>query len=109
MSAALVYLGACQNDDVGSSDSTPAVEPSVTGTVGLGTEFPNAPFLSEASDDYFLGMSLADAATVVAAGRSGSLDAGDLRSGDRVEVWVTGPCAESFPVQCTVQAVHILD
>jgi len=29
---------------------------------------------------------------------------GDLETGDRINVW-TGPCAESMPVQCEVQAV----
>jgi hypothetical protein len=29
---------------------------------------------------------------------------GDLKAGDRINVW-TGPCAESMPVQCEVQAV----
>lgn len=35
-------------------------------------------------------------------------DVAELEPGDRIAVW-TGPCAESFPVQCQVEAVEVLD
>lgn len=47
---------------------------------------------------------LDDAVTVV-----GAVDAPSaIREGDRLRVW-TGACAESFPVQCEVEAVEVLD
>lgn len=79
----------------------------VTGTVALGAD-PSAPHLTDASDPYFQGMALlrGDPA-VVDAGDGDVLDPAALTHGARVEVWVEGPCAESYPVQCQVAAVAV--
>ncbi|MFW2513164.1 hypothetical protein ACNI3K_05250 [Demequina sp. SO4-13] len=56
--------------------------------------------------EYFEGTEFAidDEVTVV-----GDADLEDtLRAGDRLAVW-TEVCAESFPVQCKVEAVEVLD
>ena len=47
-------------------------------------------------------------ATVVwtATGRRG--DAGDLKEGEAVAVWLDGPVAESYPVQAKARTIRIL-
>ncbi len=60
--------------------------------------------LHGSSDPYFEGMSLERGGPDVA-GLGG--DRAELGAGDEVEVWVAGPCAESFPVQCEIDAVRV--
>ncbi|TRW44511.1 hypothetical protein [Georgenia yuyongxinii] len=104
--ALLVLGGAVACAGVG---SPPVREPDVTGVVAVVTE-QEGPVLTEPSDSYFDGMSLLRGDPVFLRGTSGeevTLD--DLEDGDRVEVWVGDACAESFPVQCTIEAVRLLD
>lgn len=55
--------------------------------------------------EYFEGtiFVLDDDVTVV-----GAAAASDIAAGDRLRVWTTA-CAESFPVQCEVEAIEVLD
>ncbi|QGG95261.1 hypothetical protein [Actinomarinicola tropica] len=67
--------------------------------------------LSDADDAYFEGMALlparGDAPPVVVDDAGVELGTGDLAEGMPVEVWTEGPCAESYPVQCPVQALRV--
>ena len=96
----VVALGGC------TSSTVPARPPEVTGTVSADASG-DEPFLSGASDGYYEGMPLRlDDAVVVDAGDSPAGAPGD---GEQVEVWVGEACNESFPVQCDVVAVRVLD
>ncbi|WP_084105740.1 hypothetical protein [Demequina sp. NBRC 110056] len=62
-------------------------------------------FLPDAGYEYFdqTAFTLDDSTPL-----EGVADRRDIAEGDRLEVW-TGPCAESFPVQCDVVGVRVLD
>lgn len=47
------------------------------------------------------------AVLVRSGGDTGQAAFGELRKGDRVQVWFTGPVAESYPVQATAEAVLV--
>jgi hypothetical protein len=91
-------------------DGAPAVPdraPDVTGVVGAG-ERAGDPVLVEASDAYYEGMGLLRGDPVVV--RDGTeVSPSELRDGTAVEVWTADACAESYPVQCDVEAIRVLD
>lgn len=98
----LVVPGCAAGTDV------PARDPDVTGVVVTSGRQDGAA-LAEASDRYFEGMSLLRGDPVVVRGSSGErIEPTELRPGDEVRVWVAGACAESYPVQCDVEAVQVL-
>lgn len=94
----------------GAADDGAAVPdraPDVTGVVGVG-EGAGEPVLVEASDAYYEGMGLLRGEPVVV--RDGTqVPASELRDGTPVEVWTAGACAESYPVQCDIEAVRVLE
>lgn len=84
----------------------PDREPDVTGVIELsGTS--SAPTLAEPSDLYFDQMSLLRGDPVLVDHAGAEVPYGDLADGDPIDVWIDGPCAESFPVQCTVTALRV--
>lgn len=89
-------------------DGVPDRAPDVTGVVATSSEPAGGAVLVAASDDYYEGMSLlpGDPDVVDAGGKR--LEPSDLRAGNEVEVWVGGPCAESYPVQCDIATVRVL-
>ena len=80
--------------------------PTTTGVVEV-TD--GTPRLVESSEDYFEGMALLSPGTRVLDADGERADPSVLVAGARVEVWVDEDvgCAESFPVQCTVQTVRL--
>ncbi len=94
--ALLVTLTAC-------GGPIPGGEPTVVGVVADG------PALAEPSDEYFEGMSLLTEDTVVVGPDDESLPRDALVTGARVEVWTGEACAESYPVQCDVLVVRVLE
>lgn len=87
--------------------AVPDRAPDVTGVVG-GGEGGEEPVLVEASDAYFEGMGLLRGDPVVV--RDGMQVASSaLRDGTPVEVWAADACAESYPVQCGIEAIRVLD
>lgn len=83
--------------------------PDVTGTVGWGDEYVAKPHLTEPSDTYFLGMPLGGERIVVRDAYGQLLSVAGLLEGQRIAVWVRAGCAESFPVQCDVVEVAVLN
>ncbi|MFC8192137.1 hypothetical protein ACFUMH_10800 [Cellulomonas sp. NPDC057328] len=81
----------------------PERAPDVTGTVALGGD--GEPVLVDASDRSYEGIWLLQDDPAVLRGDE-PVDAADLADGDRVEVWLAGGCAESWPPQCDVVAVR---
>lgn len=81
----------------------PDREPDVTGVAAADGD---ALVLAEPSDRYYEGMRLPTQGTAVVGPGGGPTT---LAAGDAVEVWVAGPCAESFPVQCEVGAVRLVE
>lgn len=121
LAAVAVGATACGDDGGGSgagSDPTgssaldevrvPLRDPEVTGAVEVDGGVAR---LAEPSDPYFEGMVLtvldADSSVLVVDAHDEPLLAADLRAGRSVEVWIVGPCAESFPVQCTIEALRV--
>lgn len=116
----LMLLAACGDDDpadddgAGSGPSPSAAVPDrpaeVRGTLdgGDGTFA-----LTDADDPYYEGMALlpsrGEASPVIVDGDGVEVAAGDLADGMAVEVWTEGPCAESYPVQCPVDALRVTD
>lgn len=93
--------------DAADDAAVPDRAPDVTGVVatpGAAAE----PVLVDASDPYYEGMSLLRGDPVVL-GAGGDAAPADLRAGVPVEVWTAGACAESYPVQCEILAVRVLD
>lgn len=114
----LTPVAACGGDDdlaTGGTASTPLDgpaatvpdrDPDVTGVVARTAG--EDPTIGAASDAYFEGMALLRGDPVVVDAASGDeLTAADVVDGAEVAVWVEGPCAESYPVQCTVVALRI--
>lgn len=84
-----------------SGDALPGREPEVTGVV-------QDLELTEPSDRYYERLGLAgDEDTVVVDADGEPVTTADLRDGDEVDVWVSSSCAESFPVQCGIEAVRV--
>ncbi|MCB7136972.1 hypothetical protein [Cellulosimicrobium marinum] len=95
-------LSACGGGDTGVPDR----EPTVTGVAESSGE---GAVLVEPSDPYYERMSLDLGDTLLVDRDGAALDPADVVTGDAVEVWVGEVCAESFPVQCDVEAVRVLD
>ncbi len=96
--AAVALLAACSpRADV------PDRAADVTGAVALGAD--GEPILVDASDRSYEGIWLLQDGPAVLRGDE-PVDAADLTDGDRVEVWLAGGCAESWPPQCDVVAVR---
>lgn len=91
----------------------PTRDPDVRGVVSLRpwtSEGVEEAVLGEPSDPYYELMLLRRGDPVVVDGETGkTLDIADLDDGAEVEVWITGGCAESFPVQCEVVALRVSD
>jgi hypothetical protein len=98
--AALLLLAACGD----SSEELP--DPTVTGVVA-GVADGGRPALSAPSDDYYDRMSLVAGDPEVQTADGETINLADLRDGDRVSLWITGACAESYPVQCPVDRVRV--
>lgn len=117
-SIALLAGAGCGDDEVetggttsevpsASAETVPAREPDVTGVVAR-PEPAADPALAEASDPYFEGMGLLRGDPVIVdEGTGGVRAASALEDGDAVAVWIEGPCAESYPVQCAVVAIEV--
>lgn len=99
--AVLLLLSACT-----AGSPTPDREPDVTGVVA-GAGEPGGPVLAESSDGYFEGMGLLRGDPVVVDEDGTAVASSELADGDAVDVWVEGPCAESFPVQCDIAALRV--
>ena len=84
----------------------PDREPEVTGVVTAADD-PDGPRLAQPSDDYYEGMLILGGDPHVVTSDGGDLDPAELRDGDEVALWVADACAESFPVQCTVEVVQV--
>ncbi|NKY08872.1 hypothetical protein [Cellulomonas hominis] len=84
-------------------------EPTVTGVVaGVdGADGSGSPQLAEPSDAYYHQIPLAAPGVEYRDAAGGEIEAGDLRDGDLVSVWIGDGCAESFPPQCDLRAVHV--
>jgi hypothetical protein len=116
--ALLAIVGGCGDDSevvgseapsAGPDTFVPERPPDVTGTVAvMGGAHGEGPHLTDPSDRYYEGMSLVQAdTTIVSAATGQAVGAAEIQDGDAVEVWVTGGCGESFPVQCDVEALRI--
>lgn len=81
--------------------------PDVTGVVGMGKEYPDSPYLLDPSDNYYLGMSLTLGDPIVRSRDGEPMSIPQMNEGDQVAVWLSGSCAESFPVQCGVEIIEI--
>lgn len=87
----------------------PDREPDVTGVVALASPSGD-PVLADPSDAYFEGMSLLQGDPVIVKGDDGeAVPPTELENGDEVEVWIDGACAESYPVQCGIVALRLLE
>jgi hypothetical protein len=89
----------------------PDREPDVVGVVAAmdGASGPSARLAPDsASDSYYEQMGLLSGDPMIVDADSGApLTASDVVDGAEVEVWVTGGCMESFPVQCTIEALRV--
>ncbi|MEE6272260.1 hypothetical protein [Georgenia wangjunii] len=104
VAAGLVLLGAAGCSGAG---GPPGGDPETTGVVRTRD---GGAFLVESSDGYFEGMSLLGGDPLIYRGSDGAeIGAVGLEEGATVEVWIGGPCAESYPVQCDIEAVRVLD
>jgi hypothetical protein len=83
-------------------------DPDVTGVVARPSE-KATPVLTQPSDRYFDGMSLLGGDPVILSSSGERVPSSELEQGDRVEVWVGDVCAESYPVQCTIDAVRLVE
>lgn len=86
---------------------TPERDHDVSGVVGVGDEYGNPPYLTQPSDDHYLGMFLLSGDPLVRGWDGSPMTASDLREGDHISVWVEGGCQESFPVSCGVVEVVV--
>jgi hypothetical protein len=102
--AGLVMLGAA---GCGGADGPPPGDPATTGVVRTGE---GGAVLVQSSDAYFEGMGLLRGDPAIYRGAADeAVDAAALEDGVAVEVWVGDSCAESYPVQCDIVAIRVLD
>lgn len=90
----------------GAAERVPDRPPDVTGRVAL-TDEPGSATLADPSDPYYEGMDLLRGDPLILGSDGAAVPSEDLADGDEVEVWIGGPCAESFPVQCEVAALRV--
>jgi hypothetical protein len=81
--------------------------PDVSGAVGVG-QTGSEPVLVDASDPYYEGMALLRGGPIVVRGGT-AVSSDELREGTGVDVWTADACAESYPVQCGIEAIRIRD
>jgi hypothetical protein len=98
--------GDVSGDDV-AVGTVPTRAPEVTGRLVVDDRSVR---LGEESDSYFAGMVLVagdddDVLVVDEGGEALSRD--DLAEGMLVDVWVGDACAESYPVQCDIEALRV--
>lgn len=115
--AVAVGLASCGDDadDGEASDGrvdVPFRAPEVSGTLSLVADDLSPVRLVDASDPYFEGMGLlrpvGPDGEVLVVDESGALLAvDDLVEGMHVDVWVGSACAESYPVQCGIEALRV--
>src|SRR5699024_1477857 len=98
----VVGLTAC---GTGETVGLPGREATVRGSVTGGA---SGAVLTQASDPYFEGMSLLAGSPVVVDSDGAPRELTELPAGAQVEVWTTGACEESFPVQCEIEALRVL-
>ena len=119
--ATLLTMSSCAGDDSQSSPPSttagvtteptsaplPNREPDATGTLTIGVEEVQLSLIS--GDDRFANVKMhrLESATLVDADGE-PFAAVDLQDGDAVEVWLDPGCAESLPLQCTVEAMRLL-
>jgi len=100
---------------VGCSAPGPSGDPSIRGTVSSVSQTPDGitgilvegPIADGTTLDK-ASLSITDKTRVVSASDE-KVDADTLATGMRVEVWITGPIAESYPVQADADIVRILE
>lgn len=90
----------------GKDTGVPDRDPDVTGVVALSGSA-SAAVLTEPSDPYFDQMSLLRGDPLLVDDTGDEVPYSGLADGDAIEVWIDGPCAESFPVQCAVTALRV--
>ncbi|WP_062078199.1 hypothetical protein [Demequina globuliformis] len=99
---ALAILAAC-------GSPLPQEDPAAVGTadaVVTSGDTVDVAFVPDAGYEYFEGTTFVLGSEIPVGGVVD--DAALIASGDRLRVW-TDACAESFPVQCIVTAVEVLD
>ena len=102
--AAATMLASCA-----AGAAAPEREPEAVGTATATESAGGATHVTFAPDagyEYFEGTTFVLDGEVTVNGAA--TDASAIEPGDRLEVW-TGACAESFPVQCAVEHVEVLD
>jgi uncharacterized protein DUF3221 len=100
--AVLIFSAACAARTLG--------EPSITGVV---TNLQGGRILVEENPQETAGSEKASVRiteqTEIISASGNKVSLSDLRTGDRVRVWFTGPVMESYPVQATAARIEILD
>ena len=99
-----VGLAACADGD-STHDRAPDAVGSATAVASAGAAT-RIEFAPDPGYEYFEGTTFVLDEDVTVTGAA--TDASAIEDGDRLEVW-TGACAESFPVQCAVEHVEVLD
>lgn len=102
-----LLVAGCSGTAADDGAALPDRAPDVTGTVQVAQGSPE-PVLVDASDAYYEGMGLLRGDPAVVRGGA-EVPPAELRDGTLVEVWTGDACAESYPVQCDIEAVRILD
>lgn len=122
--SAVVAVSGCGDDEATAANSdtaasegggdpatgVPGREPEVRGVVSkVTTDLGYGEYqLVDPSKSYYEDMSLLGGDPVIVDHETGDLlDVSDLEDGAEVEVWITGGCLESSPVQCAVAALRV--
>lgn len=99
----------------GCASAVPNEAPAIRGTISSVSEGPDGVSGILVEGPVANGTTLDKAAlsitgsTKVLSANDESVDADTLATGVRVEVWITGPVRESYPVQADADVVRILD
>lgn len=100
---------------IGCSGNTPSADPAIRGNIssisrtpdGVGAILVEGPIADGTTLDKAALAITADTQVVSAAGKD--VDPETLEVGMRVEVWITGPVRESYPVQADAAVIEILE
>lgn len=110
---AFCFAGACERPQDRNMPLVfdPSSEPAVRGTLKtMAADTPDQFRLVAASDEYFEGMTFFAYQVPIVTDDSGeAIGADKLTDGTTVDVWLLGGCGESFPVQCTVMKLRVVD